>query len=336
MPTLHWTAYYHYTNPLSLPLANTTENIEKNKNMFYSLTKTLTLRQFNYVGYKKLLKTFTAPRANDFAIEYYDHNIIRPNQDQFLDEDRFANPQLTEKNFIKTSYVFTLNIFDRKHDHIISESVDDIQAYESFYDKFHLFSLTFHFLSPQECDLHCSHDIMLRTKQTHTYTYYRFIQNHFDLLTPSRQPHHRFQFPNSKYTSPFFLKFTYCIKDTNLHGILRNYDPVTQMFILCPITKTFNAEESRPFLIPHEFITPIEIPVLEFIHNTKYNHKIYNLIQNTLYEIAVGTEELNIIKALQLLWPLLQTKNIIRILAKLLTTSDSRHLSPRLFPRRPR
>ena len=65
--------------------------------------------------------------------------------------------------------------------------------------------------------------------------------------------------------------------------------------------------------------------ILEFIHNTKYNHKIYNLIQNTPYEFAVGTEELKIIKALQLLWPLLQTKNIIRILAKLLTTSDMIH-----------
>ena len=29
MPTFHWTAYYNYTNPLCLPLANTTENIEK-------------------------------------------------------------------------------------------------------------------------------------------------------------------------------------------------------------------------------------------------------------------------------------------------------------------
>ena len=101
--------------------------------------------------------------------------------------------------------MFTLNIYDRKHDHIISEALVDIQAYESFYDKFQLFSLTFHFLSPQERDLHCSHDIMFRTKQTHTYTYYRFIQNHFDLHTPSRQPHHCFQFFNSKYTSPFFL-----------------------------------------------------------------------------------------------------------------------------------
>ena len=27
MPTLHWKAYYHYTNPLCLPLANTTESI---------------------------------------------------------------------------------------------------------------------------------------------------------------------------------------------------------------------------------------------------------------------------------------------------------------------
>ena len=171
MPSLHWTAHSNFTNSLCLPLANTHDSIEKNKNMLYRLTTTLTPRQFTYVGYKKLLKTFTAPRANEFAIKYYDHNIIHPNQDQFLDEDRFANPQLTEKIFIKTSYVFTLNIFDRKHDHIISESLANIQAYESFYDKFQLFSLTFHFLSPQERNLHCSHDIMLRTKQTHTYTY---------------------------------------------------------------------------------------------------------------------------------------------------------------------
>ena len=122
---------------------------------------------------------------------------------------------------------------------MISEALSDIQAYESFHEKFQTFSLTFHFFTPKERDLHCSHDIMLRTKQTHTYTYYRFIQNHFHLHTPSRQPHHRFQFINSKYPSPFFLNFTYCIKNTNLQGILRNYDPITQMFIFCPLTKTF-------------------------------------------------------------------------------------------------
>ena len=203
MPTLHWTSYYHFTNPLCLPLSNTQSDIQKNKHMLYRLTATLTPRQFTYIGYQKSLKTFTAPRANEFTQENYDHNIIRTNQDHFLDDDRFANPQLTEKFFIKTPYVFTLNIFDRKYDHIISEALTDMQAYESFKEKFQLFSLTFHFLAPHERDLHCSHDIMLRTKQTHTYTYYRFIQNHFDLHTPSRQPHHRFQFLNSKYTSPF-------------------------------------------------------------------------------------------------------------------------------------
>ena len=161
---------------------------------------------------------------SDQSSHLYDHNIIRANQDQFLDDDRFANPQITEKFFIKTPYIFTLNIFDRKFDHIISEALTDTQAYESFKERFQIFSLTFHFLAPHERDLHCSHDIMLRTKQTHTYSYYRFIQNHFDLHTPSRQPHHRFQSINSKYTSPFFLNFTYCIKDTNLHGILRNYE----------------------------------------------------------------------------------------------------------------
>ena len=177
-------------------------------------------------------------------MEYYDHNIIRPNQNQFL--DRFANPQLTEKFFTKTSYVFKLSIFDKKHDHIISEALSDIQAYETSYDNVQLFSLTFLFLSPQERDLHCYHDIKLRTKQTHTYTYYRFIQNHFDLDAPSRQPHHQFQFINSKYTSPFFLKFKYCIKNTNLQGILRNYEPVTQMYILCPLTRTSTTKNPDP------------------------------------------------------------------------------------------
>ena len=108
MPTLHWTSYYHYTNPLYLPLYNTTTNNEQCKDMLYRLTTALTLRQFTYVGFKKLLKEYTAPRANDFTIEYYDHNIIRPNQDLFLDDDRFANPQLTEKFFISTPYIFTL------------------------------------------------------------------------------------------------------------------------------------------------------------------------------------------------------------------------------------
>ena len=81
---------------------------------------------------------------------------------------------------------------DKKHDHIISEALIDIQASESFYDIFETFSLTFHFLTPKEQDLHCSHGVMLRTKQTHTHTYYRFIQNHFNLHTPSGRPHHRF------------------------------------------------------------------------------------------------------------------------------------------------
>ena len=98
------------------------------------------------------------------------------------------------------------------------------------------------------------------------------------------------------------------------------------MYIFCPLTKTFNVEESRPLIVLHEFI---RIPVLEFIHNTKYNHKLFNLIQHTDHEFSIGTEELNTIKALELLWPLLETKNIIRILAKLLTTSDSIH---NIFP----
>ena len=131
---------------------------------------------------------------------------------------------------------------------------------------FHFFS--FHFLIPKERDLHCSHEVMLRTKQTHTYTYYKFIQDHYTLKAPARQPHHRYQYINSEYTSPFFLNFTYCIKDTNLQGTLRKYDP-----IFCPLTKLLNVDESRPLIIPHEFLQPVEDSILEFIYNTRHNFK---------------------------------------------------------------
>ena len=95
IPTLHWTSFYVFSNPLALPLLNTLQDIERNKNVIFRLTTALTARQFTFVGYKKILKTFTASRANESSIEHYDHNVIRPNQDQFLDDDQFANPQLT-------------------------------------------------------------------------------------------------------------------------------------------------------------------------------------------------------------------------------------------------
>ena len=48
----------------------------------------------------------------------------------------------------------------------------------------------------------------------------------------------------------FFLNSAYCIKNTNLQGILRNFDPITQVYIFCPFTKTFNVDESRPLISP--------------------------------------------------------------------------------------
>ena len=130
---------------------------------------------------------------------------------------------------------------------------------------------------------------------------------------------------NRAYRALFFLILTYCIKDTNLQSTLRNYVPITQMYIFCPLTKLQNVDESRPLIVPHELLQPVEVPILEFNFNTRYNHKLYTLIQNTPYEQSPNTEEHNIIKALELLWPLPQTKHIIRLLATLITSSDIIH-----------
>ena len=54
------------------------------------------------MGHKQSPIRFTAPKANEHSIDHYDHNIKRPHEDIFLNEDKFANPLLTEKFFIKT------------------------------------------------------------------------------------------------------------------------------------------------------------------------------------------------------------------------------------------
>ena len=56
IPTLHWTAYYNFTKPLTLPPYNTTKDIERNQDELFRLTTALTPRLFTYVRYKKIPK----------------------------------------------------------------------------------------------------------------------------------------------------------------------------------------------------------------------------------------------------------------------------------------
>ena len=266
-PTLSWTSYYHFTNPLSLPLYNNQEDNELCQTRLYHLSTALHEKQLTTIGLTQTLNRFVAQKANRFSINHYDHAIARYIEVTYLEDNKNTNPQVTENFFIKSQYVFVINCMNKKYDNDISTALRDTKAYTSDFIKFNHFSLTFNFLTPKERDLHCSHQIMLRIKQTHTYTYYKFIQHHYITKTPSRNLQHRFTFIISKYTSPFFLNFTYCIKDTYMQGIILNYDPIRQVFIFCPLTRTFNFEESRPLIVPHEYIQPVEKPILEYILN---------------------------------------------------------------------
>ena len=145
---------HHFNNQISLPLYNTPYHNEVCSTQLDLLTTALTPKQFKQIGYRKSLINFTAPKANDYSIDYYDHNIIRPNEDIFLSNDPFANPQLTEKFFIKTPY--TLNNLNKKYANVISAALREIHAYDSNFNKVNHFSLTFHFLTPKERDLHCT------------------------------------------------------------------------------------------------------------------------------------------------------------------------------------
>ena len=44
------------------------------------------------------------------------------------------------------------------------------------------------------------------------------------------------------------------------------------MYIICPLTNTFPIADSRPLITTQEFKKPIEVILLEYIHNTKFNY----------------------------------------------------------------
>ena len=115
------------------------------------------------------------------------------------------------------------------------------------------------------------HEFMLKLKVQLTYIYiiFNFIQQRYMDKLPSCNLHHRFMFSNSQYIPPFFLRSTYCIKTTNLQGILRNYHPVRQMYIFFPLTNNFPLDDTRPIMIPHEYIQPINLNI-----NLKLRRKI--------------------------------------------------------------
>ena len=96
-PTLSWTSFYHYTNPLSLPLYNNPDDKELCQTQTYHLTSTPTAKQFTDMDIIN-----HSPKANRFSIDYYDHSVTRANEHIFLDDDKNANLQITEKFFIPT------------------------------------------------------------------------------------------------------------------------------------------------------------------------------------------------------------------------------------------
>ena len=91
-----------------------------------------------------------------------------------------------------------------------------------------------------------------------------------------------------------------------MQGIIRTYDPIQKiLYIFCPLDRTFNIDETRLLIVPHKYIQPVEVPILENIHNINNNHKLYDLIRNTPRKFSLSSEEQKIIKALELLWSLL-------------------------------
>ena len=91
-PTLSWTSYYHFTNPLSLLLYNNQEDNEICQTRIHHLITAFYEKQFTTIGLTQTLKRFVAWKTNRFSINHYDQAIARYMEDTFLEDDTNTNP----------------------------------------------------------------------------------------------------------------------------------------------------------------------------------------------------------------------------------------------------
>ena len=111
--------------------------------------------------------------------------------------------------------------------------------------------------------------------------------------TPAQNPQHRFAFINSKYTSSHFLYFTFCIKITNIHGTLRNYDPIKHNVYILPTNQIIwrqkvSPTNHRPWIYrahrsPRSRIhSQNKYTIINYINSLKTHHaNSHSVIKNT-------------------------------------------------------
>ena len=74
------------------------------------------------MGLTQIVKRFVAQRANQFSINHDDHANTRYMEDQFFEDNKNTNPQLTEIFFIKSQFIFVINCMNKKCDNVISSA----------------------------------------------------------------------------------------------------------------------------------------------------------------------------------------------------------------------
>ena len=168
---------------------------------------------------------------------------------------------------MKTEYIFHLASTNKKFDQSIDHALKNTKTYVN---KFDHFALT-----------NCSHEVMLKTKLRHTHTCFKIIP----LKDPFFSVHHHATPPSTTISCFFSLITHHHIFHISLNSStnLRNYDPVRQKYIFCPLSNNFPLEDSRSNIISHEYIQPVEIAFLESIQHFRLNHELKSKTLTTIF-----------------------------------------------------
>ena len=116
LPTPSWTSYYTFSAPLKTLLRNNPADNEHCDSLILQLTITtaLHLNQFTTIGLNQTLNRFIAQKAIRFSINHYDHPVNRYMEDSPEGNELDIKPQLTEKFFFKSEYIFCLDSTNKK------------------------------------------------------------------------------------------------------------------------------------------------------------------------------------------------------------------------------
>ena len=239
------------------------------------------------------------PTASSCSLGHLENEYVQEGWDRDLPLECLhfpINRRFTERFWHQSKYFYALA--DRQNDYLNTFCTRDVTPYR-IYQKNDLFYLQFAFVLPTLMDVNNQTNKVNRVKMLHSIHNYLFVQHHIHRTNPLIHMNSRFQYANTKLTSPYYKNYSYIIQPNYCEGTIRNFGPIKNYLLFLSLY----AKTSRPILVPIEYLKCVEGGAKKRMYSNTFNLLYRDWITDKLDNREPSAEETQVLNHLLALQP---------------------------------